>query len=815
MTTTSNQTFSIRATEQVTRNAYRILGLPGNASQAAIHDAAGSLRRALKLGATKTTDWDLPWLGALNRTESEIQDAVGRLMNPILRLQERRFWFYEGEGVVRGLSLASLKNTATGWFSAPRPAARHDAAILSLLAAVLLDPEVTDEGKWLRVFSEWKQVVELDDYWEVFIDAEMEGNFEPAATFEEIEKVRDETLRLIANPLVLIAKDAVTRSEFALYRRTLHVFQRAGLPEDYLSDLENEILGPVEDSFETLYTDVLRQCSDNITRDDESAQANRLVCEPAVARFDAEVEPQLKRIVELAGSDSAVGCRAREAAARCLYSLARDWEWTYDWIGAESLLLRGRALAGETSAAVRIDEELERIVAFAQQQKIRQEEAKRTEKQERTEAALRLFVTQCAELRSDCAGKVKRDEESVAMNRTVCEAAVATFDKEVEPHLWILVGSVDADSDVAFRAREAAARCLDSLARDWEWTYDWIGAESLLLRGKALAGETSAAVRIDEELERIAAFAQQQKIRQEESKRTEEQERAEAALRLFVAQCAELRNDCASKVKRDTESVSTNRAVCETAVARFDKEVEPHLWILVGSVDADSDVACRAREAAAFCLHGLAIDSVWAEEFVLAETLLGRAKALAPSGSVALSRIEESLISVGVQAQKEQLGKAPLRAFDRWLVLGGCFAFVMLLILLNLPNPEQRSPSPPTSPSLTQREESLRSLKDKIDSGQVLISAAKENRKITQAALDSLAKKIEGYKSKITRYEQQHRLRRTVNITDYQRTLHEHDGLVDQYNQKLSEYQKDYADYEKRLEQNKRLVEEYNALVRQ
>jgi len=79
------------ALERFARNAYRVLGLPGNASQAAIHDAAGSLRRAFKLGAAKTTAWDLPWLGVLNRTESDIQDAVGRLTNPIQRLQKRLF----------------------------------------------------------------------------------------------------------------------------------------------------------------------------------------------------------------------------------------------------------------------------------------------------------------------------------------------------------------------------------------------------------------------------------------------------------------------------------------------------------------------------------------------------------------------------------------------------------------------------------------------------------------------------------------------------------------------------------------------------
>ncbi len=370
--------------------------------------------------------------------------------------------------MVRGLSLASLENTATGWSSAPRPAARHDAAVLHLLAAELLDPEVKKESSWLCAFSEWRQVIESDDYWAMFIDAEMEGDFEPTSTVEEIEKIREETLRLVANPLVVIAKDTVTRGEFALCSRALHV---------------------------------------------KSAQTNRLACEQAVARFDTEVEPHLRRILELVGSDSAIGRRTWEAAARCLYSLAIDWEWTSDFIGAKSLLLRGRTLARDTSAAVRIDEELERIAAFVQQQKILLEESQQTEKQQRAEAALRLFVAQCAELRSDCAGKVKRDEESVATNRAVCEAAVTRFDKEVEPPLWMLVGSVDTDSDVAFRAREAAALCLHGLAIDYTWADEFVLAETLLARAKAIAPSGSVALsRIEESLTSVGKQARQERV---------------------------------------------------------------------------------------------------------------------------------------------------------------------------------------------------------------------------------------------------------------------------------------------------------------
>ena len=95
-----------------------------------------------------------------------------------------------------------------------------------------------------------------------------------------------------------------------------------------------------------------------------------------------------------------------------------------------------------------------------------------------------------------------------------------------------------------------------------------------------------------------------------------------------------------------------------------------------------------------------------------------------------------------------------------------------------------------------------------------MISAAEESLKIAQAELDQLTKRIGGYKSTIARYKQQSRGGLEVDVPGYQRALRERNLLVDQYNQKLSEYNKDYADYEKRIEQDKLLVEQYNALVR-
>jgi hypothetical protein len=148
--------------------------------------------RAFKLDVSKTTPWDLPWLGPVNRTESDVQSANGRITNPSSRLRERIFWFFEGQEIVELLSPQSLNNAARGWASAPRLSARHDAALLNFIAAIVIDPTIREEERWLQVISDWQELIESDEYWSALLDNEINGRFEPPATSVEITDPTEE-----------------------------------------------------------------------------------------------------------------------------------------------------------------------------------------------------------------------------------------------------------------------------------------------------------------------------------------------------------------------------------------------------------------------------------------------------------------------------------------------------------------------------------------------------------------------------------------------------------------------------------------------
>src|SRR5687767_13658159 len=63
----------------VAENAFRIYGLSANASRSDLSMAVASIRRSMKLGAVRRADWDLPWIGAVERSEGVLQHAAGRL----------------------------------------------------------------------------------------------------------------------------------------------------------------------------------------------------------------------------------------------------------------------------------------------------------------------------------------------------------------------------------------------------------------------------------------------------------------------------------------------------------------------------------------------------------------------------------------------------------------------------------------------------------------------------------------------------------------------------------------------------------------
>lgn len=160
----------------INNNAYRVLGLPADASQESIHEANSSIRRVLKIGVSKSSPWDLAWIGPINRSEKDLQSAIGRLMNPVQRLQERLFWFSSNTPLLNEATIESLSSVIS---ELETKANSHDLAVVKLAYANLIDPELKNIKLWIEAITLWETVISSDDYWASLLDMEMDGEFEP------------------------------------------------------------------------------------------------------------------------------------------------------------------------------------------------------------------------------------------------------------------------------------------------------------------------------------------------------------------------------------------------------------------------------------------------------------------------------------------------------------------------------------------------------------------------------------------------------------------------------------------------------------
>lgn len=352
-------------------NPYRILGLNGGANQAAIDEAAHGLGEALLQRAPKATPWDIRWLGPLSREEANIDYALRRLEDPSLRLRERLMWFHEGESLLRGLSRTTIDSVVSKWANIDRPSARHDAALLSIIAAFYLDSEIRDEDRWLNAMSLWNDALATGSYWAGIVDIESKGGFATAATMQEITSLKNVAGLAVADIVVATAKDAAMRSDALLIKRALHLLRSAPLSDKVRAGKESELFGELEEAFYALCADLRHKCNDDIRQDGRSSEANKEVCREALDRLNTELLPKLDFILGLEGQNTPLSLRTRERAAFCVHDLAMDHLWAEEFSTVQRLLQKARELAPIDSIILGLLAESMAIVA----EKIRQSEA--------------------------------------------------------------------------------------------------------------------------------------------------------------------------------------------------------------------------------------------------------------------------------------------------------------------------------------------------------------------------------------------------------------------------------------------------------
>jgi hypothetical protein len=188
-------------------NPYRILRLSASASLRDAHEAASSMRRLAILAIADASAADIPSLGDVPRTESDIRAALGRLENPSHRIADRLFWLHS----------RSETSDANGSENPEAPLTKsafdHDRALEALFRLYPSESVADGPSTWTEALHSWRICVDSDDYWKLTLVLERLGSFEPQASVDEIRLLRDNAMLMASDPLLMIARQAVANDE--------------------------------------------------------------------------------------------------------------------------------------------------------------------------------------------------------------------------------------------------------------------------------------------------------------------------------------------------------------------------------------------------------------------------------------------------------------------------------------------------------------------------------------------------------------------------------------------------------------------------
>jgi len=348
--------------DKLKTDAYRVLGLSGNATLSEIHNAASGIRRNVQLGLSQSTDLVYPNFGDVSRSESDIRTAIGRLGHPAQRLNDRLLWFHVLPVKPSAQPPISTSPTTSVVLS-------HDEALLGIFGAI--EAGFDDQGiaKWITALRAWYKVMCLDDYWTYTTQVEQRGRFEPQASLAEINTLRTDAVGIAAEPLQMAANDALTRDDTQTLQRIMSALNGLSDTGAWVTRVQNEIVSPAIARLRSLCKKVGDDYVSKIIRENNAYENNRRICDSALKSYRTEIETTLKNILQLVPSSHEASQEARELVALCLGSIATAYTWANDFIKSEQLHEEALKLAQETLGKIRIEQGLAEIRSAAQHQR--------------------------------------------------------------------------------------------------------------------------------------------------------------------------------------------------------------------------------------------------------------------------------------------------------------------------------------------------------------------------------------------------------------------------------------------------------------
>lgn len=356
-------------------NAFRILGIPANASYAMIMDNFQAMKIRAKAGKVVQENDYLSSLCSIKLNETIIRDAFNKLLSPKIRLQERLFWLsnhtQDDKTAFARLLSKDLSGAIQIWENSQNIVSAANLARLYHAQCLIKDPNLLDLSLWQKALMKWLRALKDGDFWENFIDMEINSGFEPLVTSDEIDEIINKALELVLIPSLNFIHEAIDKKNDDIAQRHLDLIRNSTFPVSIISNIEEDSLGAFETEIHEFANSLTEKLSELVQTEDYSLEIKKSGCDRAYQYYKNNLLKLLKRFEQLAGKESYANKRAKEITTSCLRTISICYNNDAKSPSlSEQVLKEAQSIAQGTLIFDQINQDLTVIQKNIQQEKI-------------------------------------------------------------------------------------------------------------------------------------------------------------------------------------------------------------------------------------------------------------------------------------------------------------------------------------------------------------------------------------------------------------------------------------------------------------
>jgi hypothetical protein len=352
-------------------NAFRILGIECNADRKTVKDVQQSLKVRAKLGGPIHILDPLGFLNATLRDEISIRNAVTQIEASRPRISERLFWFVnftekDGEALEK-LKDGQCNEAAKIWNTTDDLSASINLAILCHACCITKDIEAVNTEKWTRVFERWQKLINDEKYWAFLEAIEQQSGFEPTATHDDFNALKNDIWNLLLKLNLECMKKARDTNLDDVVQRHIELIRSSNFPVRSITEAEYEIFSPLEGEIskdlEEIEKSVLANRNSSLSKSGKKAELDRLV-----GSFETKIKQKINRLLKFVGSDSDSSKNIREKTATCLREISISYHNDADAFEISlTVLVEASKYAEGTSLSARFNQDYSIISQHAKE----------------------------------------------------------------------------------------------------------------------------------------------------------------------------------------------------------------------------------------------------------------------------------------------------------------------------------------------------------------------------------------------------------------------------------------------------------------